>query len=179
MSLFKRVWFAALVAASGDVVGCSRAPPPAGRLADAGQVEAKAPIKAAAVVVIKAPEAKIWRLITDVDRWPTWQLQIKDARLTGPLKTGSLFTWRTGGLLIHSRLGLVQVPKKIAWSGEAFGLHAAHVWTLKKTSSGVEVRTDETMSGLPLSLVYSSAALQRADASWLAALKKTAETGSP
>jgi len=59
------------------------------------------------------------------------------------------------------------------------GLTAIHVWKLRSLSAGLtRVQTDESMSGFPSSLFYSSEELGQANASWLANLKTVVERDS-
>ena len=62
---------------------------------------------ATAQTEIAVPLATIWKLQTDIDRWPTWQRDIAYARLEGPLQAGTLFRWKAMGLSIVSRLEAV------------------------------------------------------------------------
>src|SRR2546430_8823416 len=46
-----------------------------------------------------APPATVWRVWSDVNRWPEWNPDIKESRLDGPLKLGAtgMINTKSGG----------------------------------------------------------------------------------
>ncbi|TMR29537.1 SRPBCC family protein, partial [Nonomuraea zeae] len=60
-------------------------------------VDAGSPIRYRTDTVIDAPLSTIWKLQTDVERWPSWQPPVTTIeRLDhGPLRKGSRFRWTT------------------------------------------------------------------------------------
>ena len=40
---------------------------------------------------IDAPVERVWRIHTDVARWPEWQAEITDARIDGPFEPDTAF----------------------------------------------------------------------------------------
>lgn len=46
-----------------------------------------------------ASPAEVWRVWSDIDRWPEWNPDMKEARLDGPLKLGAtgMINTRSGG----------------------------------------------------------------------------------
>lgn len=166
-----------IVVAAALLASCAPSDDKLASLARAGAVQEDAPIKADVNIVITAPADRIWALLAQVDRWPSWQPDISKAALAGPLAPGARFTWTTGGTEVRSTLILIRPATAIAWTGEAFGLKAVHVWTLTPEPGGhVLVRTQESMDGFPTSLAYSSAKLAESDLRWLASLKRAAES---
>jgi hypothetical protein len=145
-------------------------------LARAGQIESDAPIKASAKIVIQAPAEKVWSILTAVNNWPKWQTDIKEAEMTGPLKSGTAFTWSSGGTRIQSKIALVDPYKEIAWTGTALNATAVHIWKLERLPGNKTlVQTDESMSGFLLTFIYSSKELQTINQTWLDRLKLEAE----
>ena len=47
----------------------------------------------------KAPADRVWRVWSDVNRWPEWNPDMKESRLDGPLKLGAtgMINTRSGG----------------------------------------------------------------------------------
>lgn len=145
-------------------------------LARAGAIESDAPIKASLQIVVQAPVEKVWSVLTDVNGWPKWQSDIKEAQMIGPLESGTEFTWSSGGTRIQSKFALVEPYKEIAWTGTAFTATAVHVWKLEQMPGNKTlVKTEESMSGFLLTLFYSSKELQTIDQTWLDRLKREAE----
>jgi uncharacterized protein YndB with AHSA1/START domain len=128
-------------------------------------------------IVIDAPLTTVWNLHTAIDQWPTWQNDITEARLSGPVATGSSFTWLTHGLSIESTIGEVDPTRRIAWGGPAHGIEGVHVWTFEQTPQGVLVRTSESWDGPPVAADPEAmrGALVSSLTAWLAALKSSAE----
>jgi uncharacterized protein YndB with AHSA1/START domain len=146
------------------------------QLARSGKIREDAPVKASVQIVIHAPVEKVWRVLTDIRGWPKWQSDISSAEITGPLQEGTTFSWTTGGSHIKSRLALVQPYDQFAWTGEAFGATAIHVWKLSRLADDQTlVKTDESMHGFLLTLFYSSKKLEETDQRWLGRLKLAAE----
>ena len=77
------------------------------QLARSGNIEENAPVKASLEIAVNASPEKVWRLLTDVKNWPRWQRDISKAGISGPLQSGTAFTW-TAGVEIRSRIALVQ-----------------------------------------------------------------------
>jgi hypothetical protein len=145
-------------------------------LARAGLIEGDAPIKASVEIVIQAPAEKVWSILTAVNDWPKWQTDIKEAKMIGPLESGTAFTWSSGGTRIQSKIALVDPYKEIAWTGTAMTATAVHVWKLEQLPGNkTVVKTEESMSGFLLTFFYSSKELQSIDQTWLDRLKLEAE----
>jgi len=146
------------------------------QLARSGKIQEDAPVKASVEVTINASRERVWGLLTDVKDWPQWQRDITRAEISGPLDSGTPFSWTIGGTKIRSRIALVQPLERFAWTGTAYGAKAIHVWKLQQLPGNhTLVRTDESMDGFLLSLFYSSKKLKESDQRWLDALKQAAE----
>lgn len=126
-------------------------------------VDPDARVRYRSETVIHAPLSTIWKVQTDVARWPSWQGAVKTAaRLDhGPLRAGSAFRWTTPvppnpatpatSLDITSTVKQIKHASCIRWTGPAIGegLHidGVHVWNFTKIKGGVLVRTEETHTG--------------------------------
>lgn len=141
-------------------------------------VNRNAPVVVDLTVEIAAPPQTVWRLHTAVEDWPTWQPDITDVRLTGPVAAGSSFRWQTHGLHIVSTIAEVVPGEAIVWGGPAHGIEGVHVWTFTPTATGTLVRTTESWDGPPIVADPEGmhAALIASLTAWLAALKTTAES---
>ena len=145
-------------------------------LARSGAIESDAPVKASLDVVIDAPVGKVWGILTDVDRWPRWETDIKDAEIAGPVAIGTTFKWTMGAAHIHSTIALAEPEERIAWTGTALNARAVHVWKLERLGGNrTRVSMEESMSGILLGLLYSSKELEASDRRWLDRLKHQAE----
>ncbi|BCL29530.1 SRPBCC family protein [Streptomyces aurantiacus] len=157
-------------------------------------VDPDARVRYRSEVMIDAPLSTVFKTQTDVEQWPSWQ----DAVLTserldsGPLRTGSSFTWTTPvpatpstpatTLEITSTVQNLQRNHCVRWTGPADGegIHideGTHVWTFTKVKGGVLVRTEETWTGAQAEadVPASTEALGAGLEIWLKDLKATAE----
>ncbi|MEW2490804.1 SRPBCC family protein [Streptomyces sp. NPDC048411] len=144
------------------------------------QIDESAPVITHKSILIHAPLHTIWKIQTDVEKWPTWQPHVETVvkDTPGRLRPGSVFRWSTEGLDITSTVKQTDHGKRLAWGGPAQGITAIHVWTFTPTRDGVLVHTEESWTGAPV--VANQAALQAAlDNSlhnWINNLKNQAET---
>ncbi|MER7465335.1 SRPBCC family protein [Streptomyces sp. NPDC097981] len=127
--------------------------------------------------VIDAPLATVWGLHTDIDAWPTWNTDIDQARLDGPLALGSSFSWRTHGMEITSTVHELIPGQRIVWGGPSAGITGIHVWTFEQNGDHVTVRTEESWSGAPVEAAAEELgkALHDSLENWLAHLKSRCE----
>lgn len=156
-------------------------------------VDPDARVRHRAETVVHAPPHTIWKLQTDVERWPSWQAPVKTVERLGqgPFRKGSAFRWTTPvppnpatpatSLEITSTVEQVKRNSCIRWTGPAVGegLHidGVHVWNFTKVKGGVLVRTEETHTGPQVDADVPAATeiLRRGLEAWLRDLKTAAE----
>ncbi|WP_405933956.1 SRPBCC family protein [Streptomyces longwoodensis] len=145
-------------------------------------IDHNAPVITRENMLIHAPLHTIWKIQTDVEKWPAWQPNVvsvvKDT--PGRLRPGSAFRWTTEGLNITSTVRQVDPGKRLAWGGPAQGITAVHVWTFTPTAHGVLVHTEESWTGAPVEANQAAlqAALDNSLHNWVNNLKHEAETQS-
>ncbi|QLG37655.1 SRPBCC family protein [Paenibacillus sp. E222] len=129
-------------------------------------------------IEIEASQETVWGIQTGIEQWPTWQKDIAQVRLSGPIAIGSTFRWETHGLQIVSTILEVDPMNRIVWGGPAHGIEGVHVWSITPTPKGVLVHTTESWDGPPVAADPDgmSAALEASLSAWLAALKTAAES---
>ncbi|MFE6025970.1 SRPBCC family protein [Streptomyces niveus] len=146
--------------------------------------------------MIHAPLSTIWKLQTDVERWPSWQPPVSTIeRLDhGPLRQGSSFHWTTpippnpetsaSSLDITSTVKQLKYGACIRWTGPAIGeglrIDGVHVWNFTKVRGGVRVTTEETHTGpqVEANVPAATEILSQGLKSWLTDLKTTAEAAN-
>ncbi|MDF9817024.1 uncharacterized protein YndB with AHSA1/START domain [Streptomyces sp. SPB162] len=99
--------------------------------------------------MIDAPLERVWSLHTDIDTWPSWNADVDQAKLDGPLQVGNSFGWKTHGLDITSTIREIVPGERLVWGGPANGIEGVHVWTFEQAGSQVRVHTEESWSGAP------------------------------
>ncbi|MEJ8654510.1 SRPBCC family protein [Streptomyces sp. MS1.AVA.3] len=143
--------------------------------------------------VINAPLRTVWKLQTDVERWPSWQTPVETVeRLDhGPFRKGSAFRWTTPippnpstpatSLEITSTVQQIKHNSCIRWTGPAIGeglrIDGVHVWNFTKVKGGVRVSTEETHTGAQVEADVPTATkiLREGLEAWLRDLKSAAE----
>ncbi|WP_033343868.1 SRPBCC family protein [Catenuloplanes japonicus] len=144
--------------------------------------------------VIDASLSTIWRLQTDVERWPEWQAPVLTSeRLDhGPVRKGSSWRWTTPApatpstpettLSITSTVQQAQRNVCILWRGPAVGEgltidEGVHLWTFTEVRGGVRVHTVETWTGdqVEAAVPLATEALGDGLEQWLTDLEAAAE----
>ncbi|MFI6638874.1 SRPBCC family protein [Streptomyces sp. NPDC050504] len=144
--------------------------------------------------VIHAPLSTIWKLQTDVERWPSWQGAVETAKRLdhGPLRKRSAFVWTVPvpatpttpatTLEITSAVEQLKRGSCIRWTGPAVGEglridNGVHVWNFTEVKGGVRVRTEETHTGKQVEADAATAnrMLKEGLDAWLRDLKTAAE----
>ncbi|MER5972660.1 SRPBCC family protein [Streptomyces sp. NPDC002055] len=172
----------------------SHASPPGTSLTCRGKgVDPDAPVRHRTEIVINAPLRTVWKLQTDVERWPSWQPPVEtvDRLDDGPFREGSAFRWTTPippnpstpatSLEITSTVRQLERNACIRWTGPAVGeglrIDGIHAWSFTKVKGGVRVRTEETHSGAQVEADVPTATgiLREGLEAWLRNLKSAAE----
>lgn len=107
-----------------------------------------APVRGQTQTLIAARPSLVWDVLARIEDWPDWNPDIQSMRIDGPVQVGTTFRWKSGGMSIRSILRVVEPLRVIAWSGEAPGIRAMHVWRLSADRAGTMVWTGETFDGM-------------------------------
>ena len=116
-------------------------------------VNQNAPVKSEGVITISAPIDAVWRVLTQIGDWPTWQKEVSEAALQGELKEGAVFRWKAGGIRFTSRVHTVREKTMFGWTGKTFGAAAIHNWTFSEHGGGTTVKVEESLQGFLPSLL--------------------------
>src|SRR5215471_14437832 len=97
-------------------------------------IETSAPIVSRRSTRIAAPRARVWKLHTDVNAWPSWQPDIRSAKLNGAFGVGESFVWQTEGLDddITSNIYAVDRESRTLWGGPSSGILGLHEWRFEQ-----------------------------------------------
>lgn len=115
-------------------------------------INATAPVIARTRVEIKADRETVWRVLTDLERWPDWKSDVASLKMSGPLTPGTSFVWKAGPGTITSRLEQVDEPATIAWTGKTLGIRAVDVFRLEERDGITLVVEEESWQGAPARL---------------------------
>src|SRR5918994_6157512 len=136
-----------------------------------------APVVGASEIEIAAAPETVWDVLTEIDRWPNWNPDIKSMSMQGSLAEGSVFRWKAGPVTITSTIRRVEPPRLIAWTGRTLGIKAIHFYRLEPRAGKTFVRTEESFDGIAARLMRGSLqkTVDRALADGLRYLKAEAE----
>jgi len=108
-----------------------------------------APIEVRNAAVIHAPAERVWNLLTDVERWPSWWRACQWVRLES--SAGSVvFRWKAHPVELRSAVVKSDRPHCFAITADGRGVHAERAFTLRTTPDGSStvVVSHETQVGL-------------------------------
>ncbi len=133
-------------------------------------------IQSKSIIINETPE-KIWRILSDVEKWNDWNVKIKKVRIDDELKLSSEFTWVSGGAKIKSKVHTYDFNKTLGWTGKTFGARAIHNWYFEETVNGTKITVEESMEGWLIGLMKKkmNSMLERDMTLWLEELKTESE----
>jgi uncharacterized protein len=117
----------------------------------------RSPIEVRNEIVVRAPAERVWALLTDVERWPSWYRACRWVRLEStstPASAGSAarptsFRWKAHPVVLRSTVVAAVRPSSFTFVADARGLHAERTFTLRPAPDGLStvVISDETQVG--------------------------------
>jgi uncharacterized protein YndB with AHSA1/START domain len=111
------------------------------------EVDENAPVVARAEIEIAAPPDAVWDVLTDFDRWPTWNPDVSSMTFGGDVVEGAEFRWKAGPTTITSTIRRIERPRLIGWTGRTLGTRAVHVYRLEPRNGATLVTTAESFNG--------------------------------
>ena len=109
------------------------------------------PIEVRNAAVIHAPVERVWDLLTDVERWPSWWRACRWVRVESRTSAASVaFKWKAHPVELRSTVVRSDRPQCFGITADGTGVHAERTFTLRPTAdgSGTVVVSHETQVGL-------------------------------
>jgi coniferyl-aldehyde dehydrogenase len=95
------------------------------------------PIEVRNAAVIHASIERVWDLLTDVERWPSWWRACRWVRLESPARAASVaFRWKAHPVELRSAVVKSDRPHSFAITADGMGVHAERTFTLRPTPDG-------------------------------------------
>jgi uncharacterized protein YndB with AHSA1/START domain len=94
------------------------------------QADRNAPVYGTGEIEIAVDPETVWKVLADIQSWPSWNPDITQATLAGPVRPGTTFTWKSGPGTITSTFQVVDEPTELTWTGRTMGIPAVHVYRL-------------------------------------------------
>src|SRR5262245_23438932 len=111
-----------------------------------------APIEVCNEIAISAAPERVWDLLTDVERWPSWYRACRWVRVESPGSADQplVFRWKAHPVELRSAVVTSNRPRSFAIIADALGLHAERTFTLRPAPDGLNtvVVSHETQVGL-------------------------------
>src|SRR5262245_23163175 len=96
-----------------------------------------APIEVRNAAVIHAPAERVWNLLSDVERWPSWWRACRWVRLDSPTSAASVaFRWKAHPVELRSAVVKSDPTNCFAITADGRGVHAERTFTLRTTPDG-------------------------------------------
>jgi hypothetical protein len=143
------------------------------------------PIHVRNELVAPVPVDRVWAWLIRAALWPSWYVNSKNVCfLDSPppdLALGTRFRWWTFDATITSTVCEFVPGERIAWNGEAWGIHVYHAWLIRPTPEGCHLVTEERQHGLltRLNKIVRPNRMSEYHQIWLEALRDRAASGMP
>ena len=109
---------------------------------------ARPPIEVRNEIVIRASAERVWDLLTNVERWPSWYRACRWVRVESTDRMS--FQWKAHPVELRSTVVANDRPHTFAFTADGRGVHAERTFTLRPTADGLStiVVSHETQVGL-------------------------------
>jgi short-subunit dehydrogenase/uncharacterized protein YndB with AHSA1/START domain len=113
---------------------------------------ARPPIVVRNEIVIPAAAERVWDLLSDVERWPSWYTACQWVRVetsAGSPARAVSFRWKAHPVELRSSVVAADRPNSFAIVADGLGVHAERTFTLRPTADGLStvVVSHETQVG--------------------------------
>lgn len=110
------------------------------------------PIEVRNEIAITAAAERVWDVLSDVERWPTWYRACRWVRVESPGSAAHplVFRWKAHPVELRSAVVSSHRPHSFGIIADALGLHAERTFTLHPAPDGLStvVVSHETQVGL-------------------------------
>ena len=98
-------------------------------------------------ILINSDINNVFGILADINNWPAWQSNVSKAVMDGNAEVGKTFKWKSGSLMIRSKLHTVDPSGKIGWTGRIWWITAIHNWYLSDENGKTRVVVKESLKG--------------------------------
>lgn len=142
------------------------------------KINSQAAVVQSQEIIINSNPDLVWEILTGVEDWPSWNEKVTKTSIKEELQVGSVFSWKSGGVNIHSKLHSYKDQQIMGWTGHTIGAKAVHNWHLIPTENGTKVIVEESMDGWLVELLKKSMnkKLEADMIFWLSRLKSECES---
>lgn len=104
-------------------------------------------------IAIAAPVETVWRVLTEMERWPEWNTVCRECRVEGGrhMAEGACISFRLDLLVFPVRIAPeikeCERGKSLTWAGAKWGVRATHAFLLHPADAGTCLESIEVFSG--------------------------------
>lgn len=144
--------------------------------AQKGRIDEKAAIKASGEITINAPIEHVWNVLVDLSSWPKSDPNFSDVRLESTVSVGAKASFKIKGFPIRGTFAVVSPNQELTWVGTSLWTKAIDRHLVEaRSNEATRLYLEESLSGILVPLMFSSARLLRQHQDWLAAIRKFVE----
>jgi short-subunit dehydrogenase len=109
------------------------------RLLRPARTAGRPPIEIRNETVIRASAERVWDLLTDVEKWPSWYRACRWVRVdsSGSAPRPVSFRWKAHPVVLRSTVVTSDRPHSFAFVADALGLHAERAFAVRTTPDGM------------------------------------------
>ncbi len=110
-------------------------------------VDKGAPVYMSSQITIESTIDNVWKTLTDLKQWPSWQSSVTEVNVQEPVQEGTEFTWKADGLVFKSKIHAMKPKAMFGWTGKTIGAFAIHNWQFTEQDNVVIVHVEESLQG--------------------------------
>src|SRR5690606_24984385 len=132
-----------------------------------------APIKVEKSIVINADIEKIWRVLTNIDNWSTWNSDISISKIKGELQIAGSFHLKSG-ITLKSKIHTTNPYSEFGWTSRNLGVYVISNWRLVEIDDQTKVYVQKSMDGVfsVILCAYFERILRMRISNWLISMKR-------
>jgi hypothetical protein len=126
-------------------------------LLDPASAASRPPVEVHNEIEIRAEQERVWDLLIDVARWPSWYRACRWVRVESTRSSTSAvsvaspgtFYWKAHPVVLRSTIVAIDRPREFTLTADALGLHALRTFTVRPAGDGLRtvVVSHETQTG--------------------------------
>lgn len=116
---------------------------------------ARCPVVACNELMIEASPEAVWAHLIAAPAWPEFYANAREVAIEGGasvLGPGAVFTWKTFGISVRTRVEVFEPGRALAWRGDQRLGHGMHTWAIEPMGARCLVVTEEVQRGFLPSL---------------------------
>jgi hypothetical protein len=142
-----------------------------------GKIDEKAAIKASGEIHINAPIDKVWNVLVNLSSWPHFDPNFSDVKLESTVSVGAKASFKIKGFPIQGTFAVVRSNQELTWVGTSLWTKAIDRHIVEAISNKTtRLYLEESLSGVFVPLMFTSARLLHQHQGWLNAIKTYVET---